>query len=443
MALPLAAEMWMQQIEAEERGRLDRWAKAWELYFGNHPRPLKVKSGQADDNVILNYARVIVDKGVTYLFGKEPAFDLDESTERSPAEQWLDECWRVNKKMLLLQKVATNGGVCGHAFIKVQLPTVAKGYPRLINISPEYVTVVTDPDDMSIIWRYRVQYPAVGLRGESLVIRQVIERNESGRWTVLDQVSVNDGQWQTRQQMIWPYDWPPMIDTQNLPSANEYYGRADIEPDVLGINAAVNFVVSNWQRIIRYHAHPKSIIKGATAAEVRADVDATLVLPNPQADAFNLEMTSDLSGAIELYNRLREALHETARIPEVATGKVDNIGQLSGLALQILYGPLVELTEQKRLTYGDLLVELNRRLLETAGFGTDQIVTVRWPEILPRDPMQEAALATTKQQIGVSKDTLLTELGYDPEEERQKREADRAESAEIAEAAMARFDRGE
>ncbi len=443
MALPLAAEMWMQQIEAEERARLDRWAKAWELYFGNHPKPLKVKPGQADDNVTLNYARLIVDKGVSYLFGKQPEFDLDASTERSAPERWLDECWRVNKKMLLLQKLATNGGVCGHAFLKVQLPTAGQQYPRLINISPEYVTVVTDPDDMSIIWRYLVQYPALGLRGESLVIRQVIERNESGRWEVLDQVSTNGGKWVTRQQMIWPYDWPPMIDTQNLPSPNEYYGRADIEPDVLGINAAVNFVVSNWQRIIRFHAHPKSIIKGATAAEVRADVDATLVLPNPQADAFNLEMTSDLSGAIELYNRLREALHETARIPEVATGKVDNIGQLSGLALQILYGPLVELTEQKRLTYGDMLTELNRRLLEFAGYGAEQIVTVRWPELLPRDPASEAALAAAKQQVGVSKDTLLTELGYDPDEERQKREADRQETAEIAEAAMARFDRGE
>ena len=57
---------------------------------------------------------------------------------------------------------------------------------------------------------------------------------------------------------------------------------------------------------------------------------------------------------------------EAARVGvrvEVSVGKVDNIGALSGVALEILYQPLMELTYVKQMTYGPLLEEVNRRAL--------------------------------------------------------------------------------
>lgn len=435
----LADQLWQGMIVAEERGRLEQYARAWQVYFGKHPKPLKVKEGQPDDNVTVNFARLIVDVGVSFLFGAEPQFDLDsDSSETTPAEGWLNECWRANRKSQLLQKLAMNGGVCGHVFVKIALPRTGGLYPRLINLSPEYVQVICNPDDIDEVWRYLIQYPAVGRNGERLVKRQTIEQNDSGRWMTVDHVSRNGGRFETEQESIWPYAWPPIVDCQNLPSPNEYYGIADIEEDVLALNQAINFTLSNLQRIIRYHAHPKTWGRGFKAKELEIGVDGVIALPG-DGELHNLEMTNDLSSSIEYYKRIREALHETAQVPEVATGKVEDVGQLSGVALQLLYGPLVRKTEQKRLTYGEMLVELNRRLLEMGRYG-GQISAIYWPELLPRNAMEERQAALLDHQLGVSQDTLLRQLGYNPDAEREK---SRLSETDMAERMLTAFDRGD
>lgn len=86
----------------DEQSRVEIMRKRWEAYYGKLPPALKVKPGAADDNIRLNYARMIVDKGVSFLFGQEVGFELSE-TEETEAEQWLDAVWARNRKMTLLQ----------------------------------------------------------------------------------------------------------------------------------------------------------------------------------------------------------------------------------------------------------------------------------------------------------------------------------------------------
>ncbi len=431
----IADRMWMERILTEDRARLLGYQRAWAAYFGDFRKPLKVRKGVPDDNVVVNFVRIVVDKGVAFLFGHEPRFEISE-LEDTRAEEWLAEVWRRNRKMQFLQKVALNGAVCGHAFVKI---VPGEPFPKLVNLSPEYVHVVTDPDDIDEVVRYVIQYPAVGPQGERLVIRQVIERDDGGRWLVTDQVSERDKPFVTRSEAVWPWSWPPIADCQNLPSPNEYYGIPDVEQDVIDLNDAINFVLSNMARIIRFHAHPKTWGKGFTANQLKVAVDETIVLPSPDAELHNLEMQSDLEASIRLYERLREALHEVTRVPEVATGKLDRAGALSGVALQILYQPLLEKTRMKRMTYGELLVELNRHLLEMGGFGPDNVTTIHWPELLPKDALAERQAALIDQQLGVSQDTILQRLGFDPELERAKSEAS---SARLAERMLEAFDRG-
>jgi hypothetical protein len=144
------------------------------------------------------------------------------------------------------------------------------------------------------------------------------------------------------------------------------------------------------------------------------------VLPSPDAELHNLEMLSDLSSAIEFYKRLKEALHEISQIPEVALGKLESTNGLSGLALQILYQPLLEKTDTKRQLYGEMLVDLNRRMLEVGGYGADNFTEIHWKEMLPKDQKETRETALIDGQLGVSDDTLLMQLGYDPDLEREK-----------------------
>ena len=159
-----------------ETQRLEKFQKNWEQYYGKGAKPMAVKSGKPDDNVRLNFARMIVDKGVSFLFGKEVRFELTEG-EKTPAEQWLDDCWAANRKMTTLQKVALNGGVCGHTFVRLYTEP-GKKFPRVIVLDPETVTVGLAADDIDTIYSYRIEYPSIDpLTDKQVSVRQVIERD--------------------------------------------------------------------------------------------------------------------------------------------------------------------------------------------------------------------------------------------------------------------------
>jgi RimJ/RimL family protein N-acetyltransferase len=309
---------------------------------------------------------------------------------------------------------------------------------RVLALDPATVSMAWDADDIDEVYRYRIQWNATGRDGRPIVRRQIIEREGRG-WVITDAESRPDqATWTQTSQVDWPWEFSPIVDAQNLPAPNEVWGNSDLEADIIALQNAMNFTVSNVQRIIRYHAHPKTWGSGFNAAELRAAVDEMIVLPNAQAQLHNLEMQSDLDSSLALYDRLRQALHALLQVPEVATGKLDTIaGTISGVALQILYQPLMERVEDKRETYGEMLLELNRRLLIMAGMAPAPGQMI-WPEVIPRDPMAERQAALLDQQLGVSQDTLLQQLGYEPDNERAKSQVDAIDAADRLLTAMDR-----
>lgn len=413
-----AEESILQQIDTDELTRRTNMERAWSAYIRGPDKKLKIKSGETDDNVVVNYARMIVDKGVAFLFGKDLRLEIDPDVDDMPEETWLKAFWEFNGGMVTLQKLGTNGGVCGHAFAKL---VPGEPYPRLIVLDPAYVTVRTDPDDIDRVLWYVIAYTTTNPdTGKPMNVRQIIERM-GALWRITDEVSYAGGAWQVRAQNDWPYTWPPIVDCQNLPLPNSYWGLADLEPDVLGLNDSVDFVLSNLARIIRFHGHPKTWGKGFAAKEMSTAPDETIVLNNPDAELHNLEMISDLSSSLELYERLKESLHETSSIPAVSAGRLDNLGQLSGVALQIMYQPLLEQTETKRRTYGLLVQEISRRGAALAGMGEELRPEIIWPQMLPANHLEERQIADIDHDLGVSRDTLLQKLGYDPVAESTKR----------------------
>lgn len=439
----------LERAYAEEQRRLRRIAQAWEAYYGKFKKPLKVKPGEPDDNIVLPFARLIVDAGVAFLFGDELAFDAGDNEQ---AQRYLDAVWRENGKMATLQKWATNGAVCGHAFLKLRLEerpllgpdgeVLSPLTPRIVVLDPATVSVAWEPDDFTRVFRYTIEWEGVEPRTQKPVaFRQTIERQERS-WLITDERRDDDGPWRmVGVPDTWPFEWPPVIDNQNLPLPNEYWGMSDIEPDVLALNRGINLAMSNLSRILRYHAHPKTWVRGfgGKAEDIDMSVDKVTLFPDAEAEMHNLEMLSDLSSTLSFLERLKESLFTVTRTPEVALGKMQDVGPLSGTALAILYRPLIEKTETKRRLYGAALIELNRRLAQLGDLGERVEVVVQWPELLPRDTQQEAVTAESWQRLGVSTDTILQRLGFDPEEERQKRAVS---EAEFGEAAMRAFERG-
>jgi hypothetical protein len=259
----------------------------------------------------------------------------------------------------------------------------------------------------------------------------------------VEEVSRGDNQgWEIINTEFWSFSFAPIFHCKNRPAPHSFYGTSDIEADVLDLNAAINFVVSNINRILRVHGHPQLYIAGQRLDSEGVDraIDAVLELPSPDAKVGAAPYIENLQAHFEQLRELRTAYHELTSVPEIATGKLDNIGQLSGLALQILYAPLVQLVSVKRLFYGEMLVELCQAMLALGGFGEDLGVSINWSQIIPTDRKAEAETALALHEAGVSRDTVLTELGYEAEEEIRKRDDENTASLETA---MRRFDRGQ
>lgn len=420
---------------------------AWRAYYGELERPLKVRGGQPDDNVYLNLCRLIVDKGVSFLFGTDITFDLPRGTEpkssgttansttseTTPEQDYIDKVWKTNRKGSFLQRLAINGGVCGHAFLRILPSSAMNIYPRLVLLDPSTVQVRWEQDDFEMVTQYAITWEAADSQGEPVKHRQLIYRSGI-LWEIADQVSLNDKSgWLTKHTEIWPYVWAPVFACQNLPAPTEYWGIRDLESDVIQMQKNINLVLSNISRILRYHAHPKTWGRGFDANSMRTSPDEITILPM-NGELANLEMTSDLASSIEFYRRIKEGFHEIARVPEIATSSIQaaGLGQISGVALQIMYQSLAEKTNTKRRLYGDMLESVCQALLELGGFAPQE-VTIQWPHMLPHDNFQEAQTALLYEEIGVSKETLLERLGFDPEKEAiQKAEEKEKETTQQA-----------
>jgi hypothetical protein len=79
--------------------------------------------------------------------------------------------------------------------------------------------------------------------------------------------------------------------------------------------------MSSWNKSMLNHAHPKQWGKGFEADELRTSPDETTVLPNKDAELNLLEMKGTPAQFDNLLGRLRDALHEIARLPEISTGQ--------------------------------------------------------------------------------------------------------------------------
>ncbi len=431
----------------EDSDRKQAMALAWKAYRGTLPNPLKVEPGDTDCNVKPNRCEPIVNKGVSFLFGSELKIEItDEATdtpvEDSPLQETLDGMWGDgDEKMTTLAKAGINGGVFGQPFLKLIPPSRAKKYPRIVNLNPQIIRVVTLPDDVDTHIAYIIEYPG---RGDVLK-KQIIARVDptgdiettgeddiEDSWTITNyQKSAlrrNDPWTQVGPVEAWPYPFAPIQTCQNMPNPNEAWGTPDLTPDLIEMNKVLQFHQSNMEKIVYFHGHPRTIGIGLRAREIETSVGGVLCLPSPDSKLDTLKPMDNFDGLLRVAASLRDDMDEQSRVPAVALGRLEALpkGNISGVALQLLFQPLIEKTTQKRRLYGALIRAVSRAGLVLAGkIGVEQWedfeIGIHWENLLPIDDLAAAQTAQLLQQLGVSQATLMQQLGYDPDEEVDKK----------------------
>jgi hypothetical protein len=410
-----------QHVVEGEMARRRLMSRAFKAYAGVPNSPMVPRNGEPDDSVNLAWARLIVDKGANWLFGRDISLELTPGLRSERAEEWLKRAWPMEQRMLQLLKLATNGGIAGHAFAKI----VMEGeFPRLVIIDPLTVTPTFSPDDIETVVRYKIQYPAVDpATGKPITFTQVHAKNDGGTWTITDTTEDERGRVFSRREYEWPFEFAQIVECQNLPAPNEYWGEPDLNIEILDLIDSAEEIATHTNKMVRIYANPVLWVAGLGIEDPSQGLDITpggvVVLPDPEMRLNVVEPKADIKGSLELYATMINDLHAFSQIPKIATDATQGsqIGRASGSAMRYHYTPLIERTETKRRTYGVLVTTIADRMLAVAGVSTRGSVRVVWPELVP-DPMGDIQRAAALAQLGASKDTVLRTAGFtDPSAE--------------------------
>lgn len=475
-----------------EKARRAYIRAAWDYYDGKHIKPLIVRQGEMDDNILLNFCRTLVDDSVAWLWGhpetgvlqievdevgvpaEEEAAVLDDAntTQMEAAIAILNGVYTASGGFPFFQRWGKNGTMAGHFFIKlVPKPVhltpspspdqergagmieVDQALPaRLVVLDPELVSVMTDPADTTRALAFKVEWErAIEEDGRrqvylyrQLVVRQQETEGDPEAWVIGDfraKKNVKRSWELVNGPFAWPWQWCPIVDGANLVHGRSYYGMTDLE-DVTGVNDAINFSASNTGRILKIHGHPKTVGTGFTAEEVQdTAIDSFWTVPNPEAKISNLEMQSDLSAAQNFVESLKTAFWTIGRGLDLSVFK-DKLGQITNFGLHILAHRALNKNGDKRILYGDALKAINARVLEMAGL-TGVMTSPRWPDPLPLDPVQVVAEQEAERRLGVvSKETIAEERGRVWAVEKKRMEEEQKETMNLGQFMVEQFDRG-
>jgi len=445
---PLASTQQSQptyEISEADKKRQQAIQDAWQAYDGEFKPQLQKTPEGVDPNVINNQCSPIVDTGIDFLFGLELEISVEEGAPQE-AQDFLNAAWGIKEKRIpLLQDLAMNGAMARNAFLRIvpspDKPGKQKKF-RLVAVDPSTVFSQTAPQDCETVLLYCIQYSTTEKqngRPVEVFYREEITRidpdgnasrgelDDDDTWSIQHwtQIAQHGMQpkltgWTSAGEPIpWPYPFPPLFQCKNLPRPNEFWGRADIRPDIIGMNKSLNLVESGISLVELLYGTPTMYSNGIGEGTINRRPGQIIQLPLIDSKITAVALTTDVPNALAFAADLRSSIDETSSVPGVATGRIATMprGNLSGIAIELLFMSLLKQTHKKRNLYGALIIDVSKALLVLNGMSGDIKISLSWQNPLPHQDLASAQYALAMKQLGVSATTLQREMGYDPEEE--------------------------
>jgi hypothetical protein len=434
----LGGDTLLEALEAQAAERLRRYREYLEVYEGRHwARP---RRGRV--NLTLNYARAIVDKGVSYLLGRGLGFAVPaEESGLAPevarrAERLLYRIYEDNDLEAVDLAAALNAGLLGDAVFKVLFDSRERRI-RVLNVDPLGFFPRWSGDDLGSLWRVDLAYRLQAEEAERLYgLRERGPVAVVERWTA-ERFELHLADRLARAEPN-PYGFIPFVHVPNLQPPNSAWGVSDLQ-DVVGLNRALNERISDQADLIRYHADPPVIFKGVTEhTDLPVGPGTVWDIPT-DADVELLEWRGTAPQVSDHLDRLLRAIYEVSETPRSAFG--DSGRLLSGVALEMELRPLLQKTLRKRVVWTAALRRRNAMVVRLAErFGLDGArpgdyapyrSRVIWPPMVPRDDAQEVQNNVALVEAGLrSHRAAMDALGVeDPGQELERVLEDRARLA--------------
>lgn len=443
---PAQADQPQYVLKPKDKARQKRIAEAWKAFDGELDKPLQPMEDSPDDNVLENQCDPIVRGGADFLFGLELEISVGED-DPPEAQTFLNDVWgRKEKRIPLLQDLAYNGAFGGNGFLRIvpskdstRNPNKPKTY-RLITVDPAIVSVKTAPQDCETVLIYHLEYcEQEEINGKEQNVyyceeMALIDPDDDEADHGDDNMADVDASWQIQHwtrigergkwtplgaPIIWPYPFPPIHTCKNLPRPNSFWGDPDIKPALIGLNNALNLNESNINRTGKIYGSPILVATGVGDSAIDIVPGKITSLPTPESKITAVAITTDTANMLAFSENLRSNADELSGVPGVATGRLSAMprGDMSGVAIELLFMSLLKKTQGKQCRYGELIIDVSKALLVLNGMSEKIDITLTWANPLPHDDLPAIQAAVAKGALGYSKTTLIRETGGDPDEE--------------------------
>ena len=355
--------------------RLNRYSLNWAMYLGHHT---SFRRQAGEPSIVLNYYRAITDFIINFTFSKGVQFRSAKATE-AIVPSLLERVWEVdNNKATVLWEIGQQGGVSGDCFIKVAYEEgyedpaggIHPGRVRILPLNSSFAFPEFHPHDRERLVRFKLKYRFWGTSLEGT--RQVYTYTEILTDDMIEEY-INDEMIDSRPN---PLGIIPVIHIPNVRVAGSPWGLSDCN-EIISINRVYNETATDIADIVNYHAAPVTVIIGAKASQLEKGANKVWGGLPKDARVENLEGGGQgLKGAMDFMNQLKKAMHEITGVPETALGQAMPVSNTSGVALSIMFQPLMNRYHQKIVQYAHGLERVNELVLRTLAFKEPETFTL-------------------------------------------------------------------
>ena len=370
--------------------RLNRYSLNWAMYLGHH---WSYRRQTGETQLALNYYRAFTDFVINFTFGKGVSFRSPKETE-AIVPDLLERVWETdNNKATVLWEIGQQGSVSGDCFIKVAYEEGYKdpagrehpGRVRILPLNSSFAFPEFHPHDRERLIRFKLKYRFWGTSLEGT--RQVFTYTEILTDDIIEEY-INDELIDSRPN---PLGVIPVIHIPNVRISGSPWGLSDCN-DIININRAYNETATDIADIVNYHAAPVTVIIGAKASQLEKGANKVWGGLPKDARVENLEGGAQgLKGAMDFLAMHKKSMHEMVGVPETALGQAMPVSNTSGVALSIMFQPLMNRYHQKIVQYAHGLERINELVLLSLALKEPEVFT--WDPVTKTTPLKPGQLA--------------------------------------------------
>src|SRR3990167_3294191 len=383
--------------------------------------------------------------------------EANEDTGDDPTGSVVEEWWQRCRMDAMQGVVHTKTLICGDDFLIVEWHEEEE-MPRFCLQKPHQIKVCYSDDDPGMIeyavkvWNSRMKGPQ-NAAGKPVQRMNLYFPDRVEKWYRLTN---GDGQgnggwehWSDEGDMAWPVPWVsndgeplgiPVVHFRSKP-LGDGPGRSRVKP-VIPFQEQLNKYAADLNDLIDNHALPQDWATGVSGDMELKRVPGNVWKGTTDTVKFGRLDASPTTNLLEAIEGVLSRLARRSRVPmHLLTGGTPP----SGESLKTSESGLVATAKAAQIAFGNSWEDammLGLRLATAFGdleLPDDLTLQTNWANPETRSDEADLNVATLKKSLGVSRYTLLTELGYDAEKEALLRQGE-AEMA--AEAAGAMLDSG-